>query len=52
MNQGDPPGSHQDENAIWQDGAVLVERANGSVAIWQVKFNTQSLHTGDDGLPL
>jgi hypothetical protein len=52
MNQGDPPGPHQDENAIWQDGAVLVERANGSVAVWQVKFNTQSLHTGDDGLPL
>jgi Uncharacterized conserved protein (DUF2278) len=52
MNQGDPPGPHQDENAIWQDGAVMVERADGSVAIWQVKFNTQSLHTGDDGLPL
>lgn len=52
MNQGDPPGSHQAENAIWQDGAVLVARADGSVTIWQVKFNTQSLHTGDDGLPL
>lgn len=52
MNQGDPPGPHQAENAIWQDGAVLVQRADGSVTIWQVKFNTQSLHTGDDGLPL
>lgn len=52
MNQGDPPGPHQDENAIWQDGAVMLERADGSVAVWQVKFNTQSLHTGDDGLPL
>lgn len=52
LNQGDPPGPHQDENAIWQDGAVLVERADGSAAVWQVKFNTQSLHTGDDGLPL
>jgi hypothetical protein len=52
MNQGDPPGPHQDENAIWQDGAVLVERADDTVTIWQVKFNTQSLHTGDDGLPL
>ena len=52
MNQGDPPGPHQAENGIWQDGAVLVERPDGSVAIWQVKFNTQSLHTGDDGLPL
>lgn len=52
QNQGDPPGPHQAENGIWQDGAVLVERADGSVAIWQVKFNTQSLHTGVDGLPL
>jgi hypothetical protein len=52
MNQGDPPGPHQAENAIWQDGGVLVERADGSVTIWQVKFNTQSLHTGDDGLSL
>jgi len=52
MNQGDPPGPHQAENGIWQDGAVLVERTDGSVAIWQVKFNTQSLHTGDNGLPL
>jgi hypothetical protein len=52
MNQGDPPGPHQAENGIWQDGAVMVARADGSVTIWQVKFNTQSLHTGDDGLPL
>lgn len=52
MNQGDPPGPHQAENGIWQDGAVLVERTDDSVAIWQVKFNTQSLHTGDNGLPL
>lgn len=52
MNQGDPPGPHQAENATWQDGAVLVQRADGSVTVWQVKFNTQSLHTGDDGLPL
>lgn len=52
QNQGDPPGPHQAENAVWQDGAVLVERADGSVTVWQVKFNTQSLHTSDDGLPL
>jgi hypothetical protein len=30
----------------------MAQRADGSAAIWQVKFNTQSLHTGDDGLPL
>jgi hypothetical protein len=51
LNQGDPPGPHQAENAIWQDGAVLVQTAGGAVTAWQVKFNTQSLNTGDDGLP-
>ncbi|MEZ0579019.1 DUF2278 family protein [Nocardioides sp. MH1] len=51
MNQGDPPGSHQDDDGTWQDGAVLVQRSDGSVTAWQVKFNTQSLHTDDDGLP-
>lgn len=51
LNQGDPPGSHQAEDGIWQDGAVLVQRADGSVTAWQVKFNTQSLHTDDNGLP-
>ncbi len=52
QNQGDPPGPHQAENAIWQDGAVAMQYSDGTVKIWQVKFNTQSLHTGDDGLPL
>lgn len=51
MNQGDPPGPHQAENGIWQDGAVIVQLASGSVTIWQVKFNTQSLVTNDQGLP-
>jgi hypothetical protein len=51
-NQGDPPGPHQRENGIWQDGAVLTQAADGSLAIWQVKFNTQSLHTDDNGLPV
>ncbi|GGD29005.1 DUF2278 family protein [Nocardioides daphniae] len=52
QNQGDPPGPHQVENGIWQDGAVAVRTAGDHVTIWQVKFNTQSLRTGDDGLPL
>lgn len=51
LNQGDPPGSHQAEDGIWQDGAVLVQRADGSVTAWQVKFKSQSLHTDDNGLP-
>ena len=52
QNQGDPPGPFQAENGIWQDGAVAVRTAADKVTIWQVKFNTQSLNTDDDGRPL
>jgi hypothetical protein len=51
-NQGDPPGPHQGEDGIWQDGAVLAQTTDGSITVWQVKFNTQSLHTDDNGLPI
>jgi len=51
-NQGDPPGPHQGEDGVWQDGAVVTLAADGSVRVWQVKFNTQSLHTDDNGLPV
>jgi hypothetical protein len=51
-NQGDPPGPHQGEDGIWQDGAVLAQGADGALTVWQVKFNTQSLHTDDNGLPV
>jgi len=51
-NQGDPPGSHQGEDGIWQDGLVLIQAADGAITAWQVKFNTQSLHTDDQGLPV
>jgi len=52
LNQGDPPGPHQAEDGIWQDGAVIIQLAGGGVTIWQVKFNTQSLNTNAQGLPL
>lgn len=51
-NQGDPPGQHQGEDGIWQDGLVLTQAAGGAITAWQVKFNTQSLHTDDHGLPV
>ncbi len=52
LNQGDPIGSQwYPDNGIWQDGAVLVEQPDGSVAAWQIKFNTQSLDTDDAGHP-
>jgi hypothetical protein len=53
LNQGDPPGPHQGEDGVWQDGAVLVQQADGAVTAWLVKFNSQSLHTDDgSGLPV
>ena len=51
MNQGDPPGPHQADDGIWQDGAVLCQDAAGRIRVWQVKFTPQSLHTDDFGLP-
>ena len=51
MNQGDPPGQFQHLDGIWQDGGVLVERPNGNLAGFFVKFVTQTLNTNDQGLP-
>ena len=51
LNQGDPPGPHQPDDGIWQDGAVLCQDAAGRIRVWQVRFNSQSLHTDDSGLP-
>lgn len=53
MNQGDPAGSRWwRSNGIWQDGAVACQKTDGSVVIWQVRFNTQRLPTNDQGHPL
>jgi uncharacterized protein YukJ len=52
QNQGDPLGSRWSaENGIWQDGATVVERDDGSYAAFCNKFRTQSDRT-DDGRPL
>ncbi|GAA1183295.1 hypothetical protein F4556_000688 [Kitasatospora gansuensis] len=52
LNQGDPVGSQwYVTNGIWQDGAVMCERPDGQVVVWQIKFNTQTLHTDDAGHP-
>lgn len=43
QNQGDPPQSRwYQENGIWQDGAVVVQRRDKSVAAFLCKFKTQS----------
>jgi hypothetical protein len=42
QNQGDPRDSRwASENGPWQDGAVMVERHDGSVAAFLCKFSTQ-----------
>jgi Uncharacterized conserved protein (DUF2278) len=51
MNQGDPPGPFQALDGIWQDGGTIIERANGSLVAFLVKFETQTLNTNDQGLP-
>lgn len=55
MNQGDPIGSSfSAENAIWQDGGILIEYHDPQprVSVFMTKFETQSLHTDDLGHPI
>ena len=54
MNQGDPPGSQFAAlDAIWQDGGLLFEYGapQPRITVLQIKFETQSLHTDDQGRP-
>jgi hypothetical protein len=53
MNQGDPAGSQWYAlNGIWQDGGVVIERPNGKLLAWLVKFNSQSFNTDNQGHPI
>jgi hypothetical protein len=50
QNQGDPlSGNHWQENAIWQDGATIVQKSNGRYVGFFNKFSTQSFRTDSDG---
>lgn len=52
QNQGDPVGSpFAVENAIWQDGATIVENAAGEFTAFLNKFQTQSYRTDALGRP-
>jgi uncharacterized protein YukJ len=51
MNQGDPPGRFQPLDGIWQDGGTIIESSTGVFSAFLTKFKTQTLDTGDDGLP-
>jgi Uncharacterized conserved protein (DUF2278) len=55
MNQGDPDGSSfQVLDGIWQDGGVLCQYGGlqPRLEILQIKFETQSLYTDDNGHPI
>jgi Uncharacterized conserved protein (DUF2278) len=55
MNQGDPDGSSfQHLDGIWQDGGVGFEYGppQPRLDVLQIKFETQSLHTDDQGHPI
>ncbi|HEY0739497.1 MAG TPA: DUF2278 family protein [Herpetosiphonaceae bacterium] len=52
QNQGDPKGSQWwDENGIWQDGATLIQRQDGTIAAFLNKFKSQAYQTDDNGHP-
>ena len=50
-NQGDPPGVHQADDGIWQDGCVFAIKSDGTLSAYLGKFATQTLNTNDQGLP-
>jgi hypothetical protein len=48
QNQGDPPDSRWfGENGIWQDGCIVAERWNHTVAAFLCKFKSQRFITAD-----
>jgi hypothetical protein len=53
QNQGDPVDSpFAAENAIWQDGATIIESATGEFTAFLNKFKTQSYKTDALGRPV
>jgi uncharacterized protein YukJ len=53
MNQGNPQGSHDQDNGIWQDGALFADLPAEKtwIAVF-IAFQTQSWQTDDEGNPL
>jgi uncharacterized protein YukJ len=53
QNQGSPiGGGHDAENGIWQDGALIVQRDDGSLVAYINKFKSESDTTDRDGNPV
>lgn len=52
MNQGNPPGSFEKDNGIWQDGMLVFELpAGGTWAAIFIAFQTESWTTDNSGNP-
>jgi uncharacterized protein YukJ len=54
MNQGNPQGSHSQDNGVWQDGALFVNlpaQNDAWLAVF-IAFQTESWQTDDQGDPL
>lgn len=53
MNQGNPPGSFEKDNGIWQDGMLVFELpASSTRAAIFIAFQTESWTTDDNGNPV
>jgi hypothetical protein len=52
LNQGDPAGMFRPQDGVWQDGGVLIERPSGEIVAFLTKFETQTLHTSGQGVPV
>lgn len=53
QNQGDPITSQWSaSNGIWQDGATIVQKADGNFVGFFNKFETQSFKTDNSGKPI
>lgn len=46
MNQGNPPGAHQDDNGVFQDGGLILRFPNRYVGLF-LRFQSQWLPTND-----
>lgn len=52
QNQGSEiGGGHDGENGIWQDGAVIIQKADGSLVAFLNRFTGQADSTDDSGNP-
>jgi uncharacterized protein YukJ len=53
MNQGNPPGSYEQDNGIWQDGMLVFELpASNTWAAIFIAFQTESWSTDNNGNPV